>query len=212
MMPIRCGHCGREGTLERIEDVLLSSSTLEYGHGNYVDHQSRLYIQKCLVCHEPTLTRYFWIDPFSDPTDDLGERTVYPRDHNLPDLPDRVGKRYSEMLELLYAPDAFAVRAGRLLEAVCADLGILRGHLHNRLENLASDDRLPRSLADQALLVKDYRNVGGHDDQDMEVTADDVPLIRGFVEALLEFLYWGPANLARATEAFERRKVNKEDA
>lgn len=65
---------------------------------------------------------------------------------------------------------------------------------------------MPAGLADQADLVRKYRNIGGHDD-DIEVDADDVPLIRGFVDALLEFFYWGPAKLARGREALARRRT-----
>lgn len=211
MTHLRCGHCGRQGTLERVEDVLVSSRTVEVGEGMYadeIDQQQRVLIQRCSVCQGLTFSMYVWIDQFSEPGDDLDGTVLYPRDLEVDDLPIRVGQRYSEMLELLFAPDAFAVRAGRLLEAVCSDLGIAEGELHRRLEQLARDDRLPRSLADQALLVKEYRNVGGHDDE-MDVSDDDVPLVRGFVEALLEFLYWGPAKLARATDEFERRKAAK---
>jgi hypothetical protein len=60
-------------------------------------------------------------------------------------------------------------------------------------------------LADQAILVTEYRNIGGHDD-DREVQADDVPLIQGFVDSLLEYLYWEPAKYERAAAAFEERK------
>lgn len=187
---------------------------MEYQNGPYADEyesQHRLSIQKCSVCQGLTLATYHWIDQYSDPTDDLGERTLYPLQHNVDDLPERVGRRYTEMLELLYAPDAFAVRAGRLLEAVCADRGIPDGTLHRRLERLANHGDLPRPLADQALLVKEYRNVGGHDDR-MEVTPDDVPLLRGFVESLPEFFYWGPKKLQRAAEALEARKRIKQQS
>ncbi len=38
-------------------------------------------------------------------------------------------------------------------------------------------------------------------------TRDDLPLIRDFVEGLLEFLYWGPAKLQRGTEALIERRA-----
>lgn len=46
--------------------------------------------------------------------------------------------------------------------------------------------------------------IGGHDD-DREITTEDVVLIRGFVEGLLEYLYWGPEKYKRALAAFEER-------
>jgi hypothetical protein len=110
------------------------------------------------------------------------------------------------MLELLHAADAVAVRAGRLLEAVCTDRGIAkrdRGRnvdLYDRIELLVEGAGVPAPLIEQAQLVRQYRNIGGHDD-DIEVEEDDVPLIRDFVEALLDYLYWGPEKLAQGSAA-----------
>jgi len=113
------------------------------------------------------------------------------------------------MMQVLFQPESFAVGAGRLLEAVCANRGITDGSLHNRLEQLAASGDLPEPLANQALLVKEYRNIGGHDD-DREITPEDVLLISGFVEGLLEYLYWGPEKYKRALVAFEERQASRD--
>lgn len=97
------------------------------------------------------------------------------------------------------------MRAGRLLEAVCTDQAVAGRNLNERLQRLVSDRAAPAGLIDQTHLVRHYRNIGSHDD-DIEVEAEDVPLLRGFVEALLEFFYWGPAKLARGREALESRR------
>lgn len=65
---------------------------------------------------------------------------------------------------------------------------------------------MPKALTDQAHLVRKYRNLGGHAGA-WEVKEQDVPLIRGFVEALLDFLYWGPANLEQVNAEFKRREA-----
>jgi hypothetical protein len=210
MGPSRCGHCGREGTLERVDQLVIHREdtvvVMNERDEQPAEWQTILYVQRCANCNEPTITRYGWLEPFFDSEDDVrGETTIYPPQHDVGDRPDRVAKRYTEMIELKAHPDAFAVRGGRLLEAICADQGVdkSQGDLHKRLGILASRGDVPSALADQAHLVRQYRNLGGHDD-DLEVK--DADLIRAFSEALLEFLYWGPAKLARGTAELRSRR------
>jgi hypothetical protein len=207
-MPERCGNCGVEGTLEHVKDVTISEqpTTVSYGNGHEeeVSNQRILHIQRCKACAEPTLSTYRYIDGWSDPSDYIELKRLFPPKRDVSDLPPRVRARYTAMLELLHAPDVFAVRAGKLLEAVCSDNGIATGNLGPRLDELVKGGTVPKPLADQAHLVRKYRNVGGHDD-DADVEAGDVPLIRGFAEALLDFLYWGPAELERGSAALAAR-------
>jgi hypothetical protein len=210
-----CGHCGREGTLDRVNSWITLDSTTRLEPNppfapDEIISDRRLQVWRCSVCGEPTLKQYYWIEPYSDPEDEWNADTLYPREHDVTDLPDRVAQNYSQMMQVLFQPQSFAVGAGRVLEAVCADLGIRHGRLRRRLEKLAADQKLPQRLADQAILVTEYRNIGGHDD-DREVQADDVPLIRGFVDSLLEYLYWGPAKYERAAAVFEERKAKRND-
>jgi len=206
-MAERCDNCGREA-LTHVADLPVSEHPTEIVHGGggieETTNQEILLVQRCSVCAAPTLSTYHWIDGWSD--DYMGFERLHPPRRTLEDLPSRVRARYQSMLELLHAPDAFAVRSGRLLEAVCTDQGVPSGDLGPRLDQLAGKNRqtIPKALADQAHLVREFRNLGGHDD-DVDVEARDVPLIRVFVEALLEFLYWGPARLDRGREALETR-------
>jgi Domain of unknown function (DUF4145) len=210
----RCGHCGREGTLEQVDDVRLYGQTISMHRESTglkeADRQVRLVVQCCSGCVKPTLLQYTCIDGWSDPGEFAGLHRIYPEVRDLADLPQRVRTRYQKMLELTYEPDAFAVRAGRLLEAVCSDRGISSGTLEKRLDKLVAGGGVPQALTDQAHLVRDYRNLGGHD-EDLEVEAPDVPLIRAFVEALLDFLYFGPAKLERGRAELKRRKAEIED-
>ncbi|MEX1140697.1 MAG: DUF4145 domain-containing protein [Thermoleophilaceae bacterium] len=182
---------------------------IDHGGGDLEEttDQTVLLIQHCTVCDEPTLSSYRYVDGWSDPMDFMGLKRIHPPMRNMADLPSRIRDRYGRMLELLHAPDAFAVRAGRLLEAVCMDQGVPDGDLGPRLDQLAGRKGgriLPRALADQAHLIREFRNLGGHDG-DVEVEARDVPLIRDFAEGLLEFLYWGPAKLERGRQALQQR-------
>ncbi len=167
-------------------------------------------IGRCSGCDGLTLETYIWVAEIMEP-DDVTLHQLYPQERSFTDLPQRVRDRYERMLELQHAPDAFAVRAGRLLETVCADQGVHpktdeNAELSQRLDQLVKQAGVPKALTDQAHLVRKYRNVAGHD-SGWEVEDQDVPLIRRFVESLLDFLYWGPANLARVTAEFKRREA-----
>jgi hypothetical protein len=214
----RCRHCGREGTLIRVEDVVFDTQPVEIIHvsgaGEWpreATEQHVLNIRRCSACGQPTVASYFWVDEWSDPEDEpRGWRLLYPPERDPAMLPPGVRDRYLEMLELQYAPDAFAVRAGKLLEAVCADQGVPRIQdgkdlsLGRRLDQLVSNGKLPQPLVAQARLVKDFRNIGGHDD-DIALAPEDVHLVREFAEALLGYLFWGPASLERSRQALQDR-------
>jgi Domain of unknown function (DUF4145) len=212
-MAERCGHCGRENSCEHVGRVVLSTKSDTVQVGGYLQEittQQIAQISRCTGCDNLTLETYTWVDEMMDP-EDVTLHQLYPQERSFADLPERVRARYEAMLELQHAPDAFAVRAGRLLEAVCADQGVhpktdKNAELSQRLDQLVKQVGVPKALTDQAHLVRKYRNVGGHDNA-WEVEDQDVPLIRRFVESLLDLLYWGPANLARVTAEFKRRET-----
>lgn len=208
-MPNRCGHCGREGTLETKGSVILSSQNQmvqSTGFQEEIEVQRIAQVDRCSSCGEVTVSRYLWIDQYFDPQD-IEAETLYPQPHQIDDLPPNLRTRYEAMLELQHAPDAFAVRAGRVLEAICADREISDElPLREQLNALIDQADVPKPLVSQAHVVYTYRNYGGHI-KEFEVEERDVPLIRGFVDALLDFLYRGPAELARASTALENRKA-----
>jgi hypothetical protein len=213
MRPKRCGHCGREDTLERVEDVLYETMTfpVELGQGFIDEHeeQCRVLILRCTWCRRPTFSSYAWMDGLTSDDEPRGWETHYPEERPLLDLAERVRRRYREMLELLDHPDAFAMRAGKVLESICNEQGHSKGDLAPRMKKLIEDGHLPAALGAQADLVRKYRNIGSHDDARLDVEERDVPLIRDFVESLLDYLYWGPAKLRRGEEALEQRKSGK---
>lgn len=209
-MPAQCGHCGREGTLESKGSVVLTSENQIVenppGFQEEISVQRIAQVDRCSSCGEVTLSRYLWIDQYFEP-DDVTAETLYPQPHRIDDLPVGVRTRYEAMLELQHAPDAFAVRAGRVLEAICADRRISDElSLREQLDALVEQAEVPAALVSQAHVVYTYRNYGGHV-KEFEVEEGDVPLIRGFIDALLDFLYRGPAELARVSAALEGRKA-----
>jgi hypothetical protein len=205
-----CGHCGGASTLEHVKDVVIhgAETVVMMNERDEIPAEWQLVVgvHRCSACGGATFKQYRWLDPFFDSPEDAQDVvTLYPPQHRVDGLPERVQTLYLKMLELAAHPDAFAVRAGRLMEAICADQGVSNGTLYNRLTDLASSGNLPQALADQAHLVRAYRNLGGHD-AELDVEEADVPLIRSFAEALLEFFYWGPAKLAQGKADLERRR------
>ena len=206
-MATRCRHCGRERTLEELKRIPITverEMAEDREDGWDVFTSTIALLQHCTGCEGLTVSTYVSVDGPPGGEEDSRPTVVYPAERDLSDLPERVALRYREMLELQFAPDAFAVRAGKLLEAVCADHGI-KGTLDERLDKLVTDGHLPEQLVKQSHLVRQYRNLGGHDSE-IEPQEADVPLIRGFVEALLYNLYWGPAELKRANDALKKRR------
>lgn len=215
-----CGHCGRTETLTVPKDgqVVIHRVAGEAAVGpdlydtESTEEQVVIEVAGCSHCHQPTFTRYKWIEPFFDDPDQAYDvQVLYPVQRDSADLPENVGRRYRDMLDVTFNPALFAVQAGKCLEAVCAERGLPArgkndGHipLHQRLEKLVADNHLPEMLGKQALLVKEFRNLGGHDSDD-EPTVQDLAVIRGFTESVLDYLYWGPAKLARSTATFEAR-------
>jgi hypothetical protein len=209
---IRCGHCGREGLREPKGQVVLDRQTKPV-LGDYpwlpdeVSVDTVAQVDVCKGCGKPSLLTYVWVDEFSDPEDDLQTKQLYPEQRDLDQLPSGVQKRYRQMLEIQHEPDLFAVRAGTCLEAVCADQGVPRTNkqkdLADRLDALVERGDIPESLAAQAHIVREYRNIGGHDAA-MKVKDGD--------EGLLDYLYWGPVSLEDLTHSFQLRKRIAEGA
>jgi hypothetical protein len=214
-MATRCGHCGREGTLTDGGHAEMDSHEVKVRDADntivdVVDERDMAWAQKCTACRGVTVSRYRWADSWLEEDTPV---VVYPPGRSADDLPADVEKRYVKMLEYRHDPDVFAVQAGRTLEAICADRGLSNkvGNLEARLDRLVNEELVPQPMVDQAHLVRRYRNIGGHDEV-IDVEEEDVPLIQGFVDALLSYLYRDPAKLARATASLEERKAQAKSA
>lgn len=189
---------------------------IEYGedplHGMEVAvrfEEVKVYLFQCPLCNRPTLgemqyeifnTSGVFLNLEEDKLDIL-----YPiRETRLRDLPYKVESKYQEALKVYrVSPASFAVMAGKTLEAVCKQENATGRTFSDKLNNLTSSDRMPKTLADMAHQVRQIRNLGAHNTED-EVTEEDVPIILDFLEAILEYLCVAPAKIA-AVQAGSRR-------
>ncbi len=204
---MRCGHCGKETLFEvRAEGTLggITSDDFEYDGVTVTTWR----VLECTLCHEPTLLEeevMYVKDFYEEVPGELrlriepikaSESILFPRKTPLDGLPKEIQMRYLKALKVQdVEPSAFAVMIGRTLEAVCNHEQVPGSNLNEKINNLIQYDRIPTPLSEMAHQLRQIRNLGAHDAED-EVTKEDVPIIRDFIDALLEFLYIVPTKIA----------------
>ncbi len=203
---MQCSHCGK------LASFTIRGEGTQYGavldnSGNYDGQDIKTWrILECEWCKKPTLEETgmsysFVADAFSTGMElQSSEITVlYPEAKTaktpLTNLPEMIEKKYMAALKVQdIEPSACAVLVGRTLEAVCNYEKASGKNLLDKVNNLVSSDRIPRTLAEMAHQLRQIRNFGAHDAED-EVTEEDVPIILDFLEAILEYLYIAPAKI-----------------
>jgi hypothetical protein len=210
---MRCGHCGKETRFEvRAEGTrggIISVDDL-MKHSEYDGETVTTWlVLECNLCHEPTLLEeavMYEIDTYVEIPGVIKQRIIpskasesilYPRKTPLAGLPEEIAMRYLKALKVQdVEPSVFAVMIGRTLEAVCNHEQVPGRNLKEQIDNLVQNDRIPKPLSEMAHQLRQIRNLGAHDAED-EVTKEDVPIIRDFIDALLESLYIVPAKIAK---------------
>lgn len=188
-----CGHCGNRTSFE---------IKAECSQRHMLDHRGthdviiwRVLI--CSTCSKPTLEEDTQIvDSNIIPSRSKRTEILYPLVRTrLSNLPEAIERTYLEALRVRnVSPASCAVMVGRTLEAACNHEKAQGKDLANKLNYLASTNRIPQTLAEMAHQVRQFRNSGAHVAED-EVTEEDVPIIMDFAEAILEYLYVAPAKI-----------------
>jgi hypothetical protein len=119
---------------------------------------------------------------------------IYPLSRfSLMGIPSSIEKQYQAALKVRNVePSACAVLAGRTLEAICIYEKAGGKTLAEKLTYLASTGRIPDTLAHMTHQLRQIRSMGAHDTE-KHITEEDIPIILGFLEAILEYLYVAPA-------------------
>ncbi len=209
---MQCDHCGKRTTFAlRVEYMHTDRAEVaseKRNYGNKVIYTYRTWqIVQCLECSKPTMTQIYRVSSSYDSSADPIPKTeiLYPVDKlPLSNLPGAIEKAYMAALKVRYEPNACAVLVGRTLEVVCAHEHVPGRVLAERLKNLANSGRIPQTLAEMAQQLRLLRNLGAHDDDNDEVTEEDVPIILDFLEAILEYLYVAPAKIAAVQARLDR--------
>ena len=204
-----CCHCG---------NVTSQTQLYEYaGSLLYEELDDRQYLEpfdfvaySCGTCSGLTLTGCFRHEQPEPMRHQPPRPVLYPREpfitpasHTVsPDrpVPATVARVFSEAWPLRHtAPSAFANQIRRGLEYVCTDQKASGQTLADQLRDLESRGSLPSGLARMAGLVRQLGNVGSHADT-RSLDRWDAELLDALFQTILDYVYIGPARIARLEE------------
>jgi len=187
---------GRVDLKQEVEDIP------EYGH---ITSVTQIHVYVCPACEEATVWSLVWS---LDIQDEFAHRRLYPTARDRSALPERVRTRLDAALKVKkIEPGFYAVGIRRMLETVCNIEGAAGGDLFAKLDDLAAHGRIPGTLAEAAHELRKVGNLGAHDSE-VDVAPEDVPAIEALAEAILEYLYRAPAQLATVRSALASRSTS----
>jgi hypothetical protein len=137
-------------------------------------------------------------------------RALYPFEKQIPsNLPEPIGKIYAEAIKVqTISPSSCAVLVRRTLEAVCQYENAAGRTLADKLKSLASTGKIPQTLIDVALHLRQLGNLGAHLDIRDDVTIEDVPIILDFIELFLDYVYVAPAKIQEVKDRLNNPRKN----
>lgn len=135
---------------------------------------------------------------FEEFSDD--NKILYPQEKTIESqwmLPYKVSLAYSSALKVQKIDaGAFAIMVGRTLEEICRYEKAKGKVLADKIKSLADSGRIPQVLAAMLMQLRLLRNLAAHTSEDnYVVTEEDVPIIREFIDAVLEYLYIAQAKI-----------------
>ncbi len=199
--PGLCLHCGKQ-TMFRMR--------AKYLHIGYEDHPAiggvkenariKWTLLQCSECLKPILIQADenpQREYFGSKIHKKKIETLYPPEKRIsPSLPETVRRRYAEAIKVqTLSPSSCAVLVRRTLEAVCQYENATGKTLADQLKNLADTGKIPQTLADVALHLRQLGNLAAHHDVNDDVTIEDVPIILDFIDLFLGYLYVTPAKI-----------------
>ncbi len=218
---MKCGHCGN---IANCKSKALYTH-IAFNDDTYQNEDWTWHLLQCPACSGPILIisvadHHDQSKIIDDPTVSSLEfinglkysgmnaystkmKVLYPLDETIETspLPYKVGQAYQAALKVQKVePNAFAVLVGRTIEVICYQEKASGKVLADKIKNLADTGRIPQVLADMAKQLKQLRNLGAHADSEDEITKEDVPTIREFIDAILEYLYIAPNKIKKLEE------------
>lgn len=213
--PALCLHCGVV-TMLRIRTEHVYAVNKEDYRGTADIKRIKWSLLQCPECLQPTLIEAHQVTKREYPggnswkTTTEAMRALYPSEKQVsPSLPEPVSKLYAEAIKVkLLSPSSCAVLVRRTLEAVCQHENAPGRTLADKLKNLASAGKIPQTLVDIALHLRQLGNLGAHFDVNDDVTIQDVAIILDFVELFLEYLYVAPAKIQAVKDRLNNPQKN----
>jgi hypothetical protein len=208
-----CGHCGNKSNCK----VKTRCTDSGFDDEVYSEANCTWLVLQCPSCWRPILVEVVeegttYVDKNSPIYNCMNSRTIYLKPYEMAEvlypreksrsyskhLPYRIQHAYEAALRVKSEPNAFAVLVGRTLEVICKNENARGRTLADKIRSLANSGRIPDVLGEMATQLRELRNLGAHADEDEdEVTQEDVETIQEFTEAILEYLYVAPSKIAR---------------
>jgi hypothetical protein len=144
-----------------------------------------------------------------------GEETVWPEvvtRKEYPDVPEAIASTASEAHQALgaKAPRAALAVARAVVEATAKDKGIAVGGIYTKIEGLYSAGLISEAMKETAHEIRFAGNEAAHGDLTEEETSavEGARAIVGLMDVILEWVYQGPAQVARIRTAREAKKTS----
>lgn len=171
---------------------------------------SRFAILFCSRCNGPFLVERSFREIVGEHCEEEQHRVLYPGEAGiqLEGLPTVIEKSYLEALGTYRSGhyESCAIMCRKCLEAVCRELGTVKGNLKQRLTALQSSGKIDAKLSNWADALRVVGNDAAHD-LDARVGQQDAKDALDFTQAILLYAF----SLGRKFEEFKARRAPSRD-
>jgi len=197
---LECAHCGNKAPMKIVAKYDPNREDSDPSSGFAWSEGDVFELLLCPSCERVSLRSWHYHEMY-DPEDWSDSiKYLYPgKAEPVIGLPASVAREYQAALKVTEYPNAYGVLLGRVLQAVCEDRQAKGESLHVRLEDLAKRGEMPKTLADMAQSVRQFRNFGAHAELG-ELTSAEVPFLDRLCRAVLEYAYSAPKLLEEAQQ------------
>jgi hypothetical protein len=131
----------------------------------------------------------------------IEDEIIYPstRTDASPDLPPEVRENFNEALSSLNAnnPKAAVLMTRSALQAATREQGATGASLAAEIDDLATNNKLPKSLQDWSHELRDGGNLAAHPEPDKRIQIQDAEELVSLAEAIFQYLYVIPPDVRR---------------
>lgn len=198
----KCQHCGNETT----QIILHQEIKEDVGFDSNRNPHPYLDFYCFTVCNTCKSFSFFSIID----NNDGNEFSLYPMEQSIhSSIPASVSKVYIQALKIRkISPVAFLMLIRKSLEIICKDQNAEGKNLHQKIEFLYKQNKIPILILEVANKTKFIGNCSAHE-SDFECTEEDAETINDLFQAIIEYIYVIPYKLSKLTEIM-KPILNKE--